>query len=619
MALSGSFTGSTSNKYVQPKIVWSATQSIDGNYSDVTATLYYSRTNSGYTTSGTWSGGITINGTRTSGSKQISITQNSNTVALTATTRVYHNADGSKSIVISADGTIPAPTNLTSTSCSATVTLNQIPRQASIGIFTNGSVYDYFTDEDNPTVYFYNPAGNAVTVQTCISWTGGADIAYRNVNRTSDHYTFYLTEEERNKLRAATTKGSTKRSVTIYITTIIGSQTYYSTKMVTFEVINCALEWNPTVIDEGSMSTKLTGNPNTMIRGYNCIKATFNATVKKGASIVERTVTCGKKTLYNDGNFGDGVSDFLYDNVFTFKLKDNRGHSLEKTITMPAIDYVAVTCNTKYDTEILSDNLADINVTLSGNCFKGSFGAENNTLTVEYRYQKNNEGFPVDDEGHEVWTTSVGALIENTKYEISFDIKNIDYKDTYTIQARAKDAVYPNGIYAKEQIVKIVPVFDWGENDFNFNVPVTIQGNPVRAFDADGRIARAYTQEEVSYEGYTYINLYRSGSPTDLYNQKIATFNTDGTIKINKDMIALINIHIPSYNNGDNKRSWVKFLNYDTGWQYTASINYGQWTTTCINIVLNLTKDTVLGIQAAEPMTINSGGPAGSYIEILEI
>lgn len=127
MALSGEFYGTTNNQYVQPKIVWSAVQSVDGNYSDVTATLYYSRTNSGYQTWGTWSGSITIGAATTSGSGSITITYNSNTQAMTATTRIYHDADGSKSITISASGGIPS-TSFTSTSISQTVTLDTIPR-----------------------------------------------------------------------------------------------------------------------------------------------------------------------------------------------------------------------------------------------------------------------------------------------------------------------------------------------------------------------------------------------------------------------------------------------------------------------------------------------------------
>ena len=77
MALSGNFSGSTGNQYIRLDIYWSAAQSQDGNYSDVTATLYYSRTNSGYTTSGTWSGGITIDGQRTAASRHVEISLNS--------------------------------------------------------------------------------------------------------------------------------------------------------------------------------------------------------------------------------------------------------------------------------------------------------------------------------------------------------------------------------------------------------------------------------------------------------------------------------------------------------------------------------------------------------------
>lgn len=127
MAKSGSFTGSTNNEYIVPKITWSATQSISGNYSDVTATLTYSRTNTGFTTGGTWNGSITINGTKATGSKYIEITHNSNTTALTTKTRVYHNANGSKSITISASGGISGA-SLRTTTISQSVTLDTIPR-----------------------------------------------------------------------------------------------------------------------------------------------------------------------------------------------------------------------------------------------------------------------------------------------------------------------------------------------------------------------------------------------------------------------------------------------------------------------------------------------------------
>lgn len=137
MALSGTITGSTSNQYIDSKIIWSATQSISGNYSTVTATLYYSRNNSGYTTRGTWTGSITINGVTTTGdSKYITITEDSNTVAMTCTQKVNHNADGTKTITISASGKISG-TTLESTSLSKSITLNTIPRASSFSLSTS--------------------------------------------------------------------------------------------------------------------------------------------------------------------------------------------------------------------------------------------------------------------------------------------------------------------------------------------------------------------------------------------------------------------------------------------------------------------------------------------------
>ena len=127
MALSGTIYGTTNNQYIQPKIVWKATQSVSGNYSTVTATMYYSRTNTGYTTYGTGSFSITINGSTNSESKSVQITYNSNTVAVTHTVTVSHIADGTKKITISGSGSIPG-TSFSSTDISAEVTLDTIPR-----------------------------------------------------------------------------------------------------------------------------------------------------------------------------------------------------------------------------------------------------------------------------------------------------------------------------------------------------------------------------------------------------------------------------------------------------------------------------------------------------------
>lgn len=194
MALSGSFTGTTNSSVITPKIVWSGVQSVSGNYTDVTATLSYSRTNSGYTTYGTWSGSISINGTKTSGSKYVEITYNSNTATLSATTRVYHNSDGTKSITISASGGISG-TSLQSTTISATVTLTTIPR-ATTPTFSGSKVMGKSMTINLPrasssfthivTYSFGNTGGRiADAATTSVSWTPPISLASQIPNATS--------------------------------------------------------------------------------------------------------------------------------------------------------------------------------------------------------------------------------------------------------------------------------------------------------------------------------------------------------------------------------------------------------------------------------------------------
>lgn len=468
MALSGSFTGSTSNGSVQPKITWSATQSVSGNYSDVTATLTYSRTNSGYTTSGTFSGSITINGTTTTGSKYIEVTYNSNTVALTATTRVYHNVDGTKTITISCAGAIP-PSSVTSTSCSSTITLDAIPRAAQI------TTASHFTDEDNPYIIYTNPAESAVTsLQACISWTGGADIAYRDVPRTKNAtYEFPLTEAERNKMRAAVV-GSNSMEVTFYLKTVIGGNTFYSTSKKNFSILFGEPVLDPSVLDISNSAIKLTGNDKTMIKYYNSMDCQAGAEGRKGATIVSQSVTCGGVTKTGEVvNFTNATS-----NVFTFSATDNRGNTVTQDITVPIIHYVPLTCNVdaKITLNETDGTKADISFTVSGYCYKGSFGAKNNTISLFYRVE-DEDGNLIDQDIMSV----PDSAITLSAYEVEINLaESVDYKKSYIVYVDIADSII--ALSVESNTLRAVPVFDWSNTDFNFNVPVSFNGTPMADF-----------------------------------------------------------------------------------------------------------------------------------------
>ena len=131
MASSGSFYGKTGNSAIKPKITWVAVSNEAGNYSDLTVTLTYSRKDN-YSTYGHWAGTLTIDGnTQSRSGHYMVITKDSDTVAMSHTVRVSHNDNGSKTVIISATGSI-SETTLTYTAISGEVTLEDIPRAASI-------------------------------------------------------------------------------------------------------------------------------------------------------------------------------------------------------------------------------------------------------------------------------------------------------------------------------------------------------------------------------------------------------------------------------------------------------------------------------------------------------
>ena len=455
MPLSGSFTGKSSNQYVQPKITWSATQSISGNYSDVTATLTYSRTNTGYTTYGWYEGGITIDGTRTAVSKTISITYNSNTVAVSATKRVYHNTDGSKSIAISGDGAIHTDV-LGYTDISATITLDKIPRKATIT-----SAPD-FNDEQNPTFYFSNPAGNAVSkLEVCISSDGySIEVPYREVSKTATSYTFNLTDTERVALRKAVKKANAIL-VYFYVRTTIGSEVYLDNVSRTFSLISYTPKINPVVYDSNSTTVALTGDSSKLVKYFSNAYYAINAAARKEATISSQKVE-------NNGvnyNGASGTINNIESGIFTFSATDSRGFSAAQVISLNVVSYIKPTIQLECIPTLNTDNTLTIRATAKGKVFNGSFGATNNSITVSYRIKE-------DGGSYGSWNNKATSHSGYDYTAAAMSFTGLNYQKVYVVETRITDSLHTSGI-TLEQTVSAKPIFDWGKDDFQFNVPVT--------------------------------------------------------------------------------------------------------------------------------------------------
>lgn len=451
---------------------------------------------------------VTVNGTATTG--VIYNYDGKSTVTVkSGSATIPHNADGSKSISFSFSVTSINQSYLPgSASASSTMALTAIPRAATIVSAPN------FTDGENPTITYSNPAGNAVTsLKACISYTGADDVPYRDIPKTGSSYTFTLTAAERATLRAGVTSGTTK-TVKFYVTTVIGGQTYYSTLTKTFSLANTALPTlNPVIVDTNERATEITGSNTKFIRYFSNASFTANAAANQGATITSISVKNGSQTA--EGN--TGIIYGIDSDTFEFYVTDSRGNKASVAKPVDLIPYTRLTCSAKLTPPGANGNAT---YTVSGQYFNGSLGSMNNVLSVSFYYR---------EAGTDSWKSFAinSATLEGDSYSASGTLTGLDYKATYECYAIALDRLMtvqtiPFSVTGK-------PAFDWGKDDFHFAVDVNFDyqkqiqgtmydGTQIEAINFNG----AYGDLRI---GTGYID---NGKDTMIFGKEVRVIADDG-------------------------------------------------------------------------------------------
>jgi hypothetical protein len=365
---------------------------------------------------------------------------------------VNANEDGKKEITVSISGWFYSYSNV---SGSEKFDLSPIPRKATLVTAPN------FSDKDNPTITYTNPSGNVATaLEVAIYNDSGTQsyIPYRSISKTETSYTFNLTEEERNNLIRAT-QDSNSIPIRFYIRTTLGENTYLSYLDRTFSINDANPIIRGGVIDTNEKTKALTGNMNGLIKYYSTASAVMFAEAQKGAALDESLfiIRNGNNTKYGTS----GIFENVESNEFVFSAEDTRGNVGTLTLYIDMVDYVKLTCNMCSNRP---DALGNMYVCCFGNYFNGSFGAVDNTLTVQYRYY-------VTGGTWSEWA-DMSVTKDGNSYSASANltIPNFNNDLYYTFETRAIDKL--TEISSNSSAVKSIPMFHWGENDFVFEVPV---------------------------------------------------------------------------------------------------------------------------------------------------
>ncbi len=304
MALSGKINGTVSNKgqYFKFFINWSATQSISGNYSDVTMRTYWQTTSTGWTfdTISAFPYYAEINGNRTSGKKRFDLNPwPSNPYLIQSKkTRVYHKSDGTKSINIKGYANGNAGSYGPSESyASSTITLNRIPRTSIPTLSSNK------TTIDNDLTIYTNRKSSAFTHTISATFGSFSKVLAKKV-ATSYVWDTSL-EDFYQYIPNSTTLNGTITLTTYSGSTLIGTSSVSATLEVISKDEIKPLVGNFTYTDNNSVVIEHTGGL-ALIKGLSNIVITPSTfTAQKYASFKEWELTHGSKKIYSN----DVISD----------------------------------------------------------------------------------------------------------------------------------------------------------------------------------------------------------------------------------------------------------------------------------------------------------------------
>lgn len=447
---------------------WSESNiNVANNTSDVTVNVYIQKISSYNSEGSNNSNTLYIDGTpyTTSG---LYIDMNPETtprLVASGTKTITHNADGSKSITISASGTLPYGNGYgpQSGSLSATVSLTTIPREAyitnsvsfTIGnnipltIVNSGNLYVKSELYVNNTLIKTTNHGQ-VTSATITPTSGEIDSMYAQVpNATS--VSMYV------RLKTYTTSG--------YSTQVGGNRDQSGTASVNqttnkptftdYAVAN--VDKSIEVVDKYSNSlvtsstSTLLGSDSKMIKGYSKLRATISTANKmvalNSATAVKYRFVAGAKQT--EANYSaDSTVTIDIDNATTKDVSvlaiDSRSlsTSVAKSLSYLA-DYTPISI---WGLTLARDNGVDdgTKLQISGKLWKEYFGGGTsgvlNTVTAHYRYKETTESWSA-----QTWTAITltddgsGNLSYNDYVNGDLGASGFDPEKSYNVEVRVFD------------------------------------------------------------------------------------------------------------------------------------------------------------------------------------
>lgn len=452
--------GSATSKY-DTWIAWKLnSNSITGNYSNITVYVRVQRTD-GYNDSAAnlaKKPSVTLKVGGATKTATVDYINTRNDVVCTFATwtgNVDHADDGTLVLALSCSWTMTGTTSLGSGSISGTATLDTIPRATTIAASR--------ADIESNLLINLDVKNGSFTYS--LEYRFGSLRGYVDANGNPCSTEVKLTKSQPwFKLPTsfyAQIPDKPEGTGTLYCRTYSGNTQIGQTQSTSFTAVAaqsaCAPDLSWTIVDTNEKTKALTDNPKILIRGHSVAHCEIQGLPKNSASIESAKIN--DVTVSLDQAFKGSADVIPTSNMIRFYVKDSRKYPCEKNGTYTFIYYRNLTCNVSVKRVDPDSGKAEL--TIEGEYFNSKFPTKSNTLTLCYSV---NDGdyIPIEVEPGE------------EDYTVTVQIEGLDYKSNHKVKVIAEDQLMR--LTPSATIGKSLPVFHWGEQDFQFEVPVAFNG-----------------------------------------------------------------------------------------------------------------------------------------------
>ena len=419
-----------------------------------TLTLYNGKTSfSGYTIGYR----VKINGVQVAyhdnSGNQTSMGWNESKLLVSGTTTVVHNDDGNKTVSVEIEvWTDSNPYLPIYISGSGDVKLTQILRESTISATdANIGAVSMIAVNRKSAAYTHSIRYTFGSLSGYITADGG--VSASEVRLSSTYIGWTLPDSFYAQIPNAKSARCTLTCKTYSGSTQIGSAKTCTLTCVASESA-CAPQVTASVAASDTITPTLTGSNTKLIRYCSDALCTISATARNSATLKQKRIA---------GQVVSGTTrtiKAIEADAVTFDATDSRGYTTSVTLPVDLVPYIKLTCRDSTARETPTGD--KVMLSLSGSYYNGSFGATSNALTLKYKV-----------DGASTWTAVTPTITDNT-YSAVVELTGVSYNAAHTLSVVAVDKL--TTVEVSDTIKRGVPIFDWGEEDFEFHVPVYFQG-----------------------------------------------------------------------------------------------------------------------------------------------